>query len=108
MRKSFQFNLGQSSGEYYVTMAPTDGSTPSFMFVKRTRQDAIDAAIQGISTWLRHMAKTPPKSVFRVDKTERYIAPTNAQGQTKKPKKFGGIPIKQVTPNEVITVSVEV
>ena len=108
MRKQFQFHLGQQSGEYFVTGGPSTAAAPSFYFVKRTRQEAIDAACQGIAGWLR-LHKTPPKDHFRVDKTARFEPePVVESTRPKKPQKFGGKLIKKVTPNETVTVSVEV
>lgn len=108
MRKQFQVHLGQTSGEYFVTAVPSPDHKLGFYFVKRTRQDAIDAACQGISTYLRNVAKTAPKSAISIDKVQKYTGPVHEAERPKKVQKFGGVPIKKVTPAEVITVSVEV
>lgn len=108
MRKEFQFHLGQSSGEYFVTAAPGPGDQIGFYFVKRTRQDAIDAACQGISSFLRNVKKTSPKGPIKVEKVQKYTGPVHEAEKPRKVQKFGGIPIRKVTPSEIITVSVEV
>lgn len=107
MRRQFVFKLGQTGGEYFVT-SEGGKDVPGFFFVKRTRSDAITAATTGIGNWLRTVKGTAPKGAFAVEKTERYVKPVVEGAPPPRPKKFGGLPIKEVTPNEVITVGVEV
>lgn len=105
MRKTFEFNLGQTGGEYFVTPVPGQGL--GFFFIQRTRQDAIDAACRGIVTYL-HAAKTPAKTKIQIEGTRKYSVEETPQLGGKKQTRYGGKPMKQAIPNETITVSVEV
>jgi hypothetical protein len=107
MRKSFEIQLGQSSGEYFVTTGEPKKDYPSFFFVQRTRQAAIDAACRAIATYLQ-VKKTPAKGKVQVEKTQKYTAPLVEEQTPRRQNKYGGLPMKKVVPNETITLSVEV
>lgn len=108
MHKQFTFYLSQSSGEWIATSMGETQNAPGFCFTQRSRQAAIDQACQGIATWMRNNKQTP-KSKLIVEKTAKYEAPAQIEGdRPKKVQKFGGIPIRKVTPSQVITVGVEV
>lgn len=89
--------LSEDQGQFYAA-----GKNPGFLMVGSTRQAAIDKAIQAWDTHLRFNRK-PPRG--RISATS---APFVAESTTRKPNRFGGLPVKKLTPKEVLTLTVEV
>lgn len=100
MIEEIRFHITEAQGEFYATAK----GNPAFALVESTRQRAIDAGISAWVQWLRQTKRVAPKGTPVVVKTEPYVDLI----KPKRVQKFGGAPVRKLTPKETLTVQVEV